>query len=236
MDVREDTLAMRCVTAFGQVASVAAIAFLAMTLPAAGPAGAAPLTAPRLTLSGPQLIERLRTGGCVLVMRHAQSPATLPDERTAKADNPRHERQLNEAGEAGARAFGAAVRALHVPIGPIYSSPTYRARETVRLAGLGEPRIIEQLAESKRGMAGAAEHSQIEWLREAATRQPPAHSNTLIVTHTPNILGAFGDPATAIQAGESLVFEPRPGGGTRLIGRITLVEWQKLAGERAERR
>src|SRR5690348_5600175 len=118
---------------FRPVSIFASVACLAMTaMPSVSSAGAAPL-------SGAELIERLRAGGCVLVVRHARSPQTAPDARTAKADNPHRERQLDQAGEADARALGSALRALHVPIGPIYSSPTYRARETVRLAGLGEP-------------------------------------------------------------------------------------------------
>ena len=182
-------------------------------------------------LSGPQIMERLRAGGCVLVMRHARSPQAAPAASTANADNPHRERQLDAAGEADARALGAAVRALHVAIRPIYSSPTYRARQTVQLAQLGEPQIIEQLAESERGMSGAAQHSQVEWLRQAVAQSPPAGSNTLVVTHTPNIVGAFGSRASGIAPGESLVFEPRQGGGTRLLGRITVHEWQTLAGQ-----
>src|SRR5690348_312004 len=101
------------------VSILAAVAWLAMTaMPPVSSAGAAPL-------SGPELIERLRAGGCVLVMRHARSPQAAPDARTANADNLRRERQLDQAGEADARALGTALRALHIPIGPIYSSPTY---------------------------------------------------------------------------------------------------------------
>lgn len=236
--MREDTLAMRSVTAFGRVAAIAAAVVLADTALARS-TRAAPLSPPVLPtapLSGPELIERLRAGGCVLVMRHAQSPNAVPDARTAKPDNPGRERQLDETGEADARAFGTALRALHIPIGPIYSSPTYRARETVRLARLGEPQIIEQLAESQHGMSGTAERSQVEWLREAAARPPAPHTNALVVTHTPNIVGAFGDRARGVQAGESLVFEPRRGKGASLLGRITVEEWQRLAGELAGRR
>lgn len=219
---------MRSVTAFGRIAALAAAVLVAAAPVAAGSGGAPPL-------SGLELIERLRAGGCVLVMRHAQSPEAVPDAQAARADNPHRERQLDEAGEAGARAFGAAVRALHVPIGPIYSSPTYRARETVRLAGLAEPQVIAQLAETH-GMSGAAERSQIDWLRAAVRRRPRAHTDALIITHTPNIVGAFGGRARGIAAGESLVFEPGRAGGPSLLGRLTVEEWQKLAVEGSGRR
>jgi len=172
----------------------------------------------------------------VLVMRHARSPATAPDARRANADNPRHERQLDEAGEASARELGEALRALNVTIGPIYSSPTYRALETVRLAQLGTPRVVEQLAENARGMSGAAQRSEIDWLRRAVTRAPPAGSDALIVTHTPNIVGAFDDRAAGIEPGEMMVFEPVGSGQTRLLGRITVEEWRQLARQAASHR
>jgi phosphohistidine phosphatase SixA len=230
----KDTLAMRSM--HRQAIPVRRVAMLAAELAAVAFFATAPLSAhaaDAAPLSGPQLIERLRAGGCVLVMRHARSPEAAPDAGFANADNPDRERQLDGAGEADARAFGAAVRALHVPIGPIYSSPTYRARETVRLARLGDPQVIEQLSEGKHGMSGTAERSDTEWLRRAVAQFPPAGSNTLIVTHTPNIVGAFGSPASSIGAGESLIFEPRKGGGTRLLGRITVDGWRKLAAQLA---
>ena len=81
-----------------------------------------------------KLVQRLRQGGYVLVMRHASSPREAPTKEIANADNPKLERQLDEAGRSGARAMGNAVRVLRIPIGAVLTSPTYRAMETVRLA------------------------------------------------------------------------------------------------------
>jgi phosphohistidine phosphatase SixA len=181
--------------------------------------------------SGPQLLQQLRAGGCVLVMRHASAPREQPDASAAEPDNPRHERQLDHTGKAEAHALGAALRTLHVPIGPIYSSPTYRALETVRLAGLSTPRVIAQLGEGEHGMTGAAELPRIEWLRHAVEQAPPSGSNTLVVTHTPNILGAFGHEAAGIRAGEMLIFRPRRG-RAELLGRMTVAAWRNLAQKR----
>jgi phosphohistidine phosphatase SixA len=183
-----------------------------------------------------QLVERLRAGGCVIVMRHAKSPFAPPAARDADPGNARVERQLDAQGKADARALGMAVRALNVPIGPIYSSPTFRALETIRIARLGEPRIIEQLAESAHGMAGSAGESQAAWLRHAVAQPPPPGTNTLIVTHTPNIEGAFGKGMGNVQAGEMLVFLPEPDAsgarGARPIGRMTIADWKSLAIDR----
>ena len=57
-------------------------------------------------LSTNQLVAALRQGGYVLVMRHASSPREAPNKDTANADNTKLERQLDEAGRAGATGMG----------------------------------------------------------------------------------------------------------------------------------
>ncbi len=171
------------------------------------------------------LIQRLRSGGYVLVMRHAQSPNRLPGVSEADADNPRHERQLDATGRASAQALGAALHGLRIPIGKVYSSPLYRARESVRLADLPQPQIVDELAEGKKGMASTARRQQNLWLRRAVAELPQAGTDTLIVTHTPNIVGAFGQAAAAMQAGEMLVFEPQAN-QAHLLGTISIAQWQ----------
>jgi len=84
--------------------------------------------------AGAPWVRELQAGGYVLVMRHAEAPAGTPGASEAEPDNPRHERQLDARGKRQAAALGSALRRLRIPIGPIYSSPTYRALETVRLA------------------------------------------------------------------------------------------------------
>ena len=101
---------------------------------------------------GNHLLSALRAGGYVIVMRHTSSPSTSPDATQANPDNPQRQRQLDEAGRASARDFGQSLRRLGIPIGDVLSSPTYRAIETVRLAGLGEPRTHSQLGDAGQSM------------------------------------------------------------------------------------
>jgi phosphohistidine phosphatase SixA len=183
---------------------------------------------PARPVSAPQLAQLLRAGGYVLVMRHAESPLRRPSVLDAAPDNRRRERQLDAAGKASARVVGAGLRAFDIPIGAIFSSPTFRARETIRFAGLGKPILVPALAEGTRGMSGRAERSRVDWLRAAVRRLPPAGTNTLIVTHTPNIVSAFGRRAVDVEAAEILVFQPSPGHRTRLIGRIDARQWARL--------
>lgn len=188
-------------------------------------------------LSGMALVQQLRNGGYVLVMRHAQSPDAPPAPGEVQPDNPTAERQLDSQGMASATALGSAIRKLGIPIGRIYCSPTYRARETVRLAGLARPQIVMQLAEPAGGMRGSADLAQSQWLRQAVS-DPPSHgTNTLIVTHTPNIVGAFGSAVANITAGEMLVFKPTSRGSAGpIVARITVAQWQRLVDTGSSRK
>ena len=177
-------------------------------------------------MSGRDLVDALRQGGYVLVVRHASSPRDTPDEKTARSDNVNRERQLDDAGRAAAAAMGQALRELKIPIGEVFSSPTYRAMETVRMARLENPTRQAELGDLGRSMQGVTE-VEGRWLREKASQVPPA-GNTLMVTHSPNITRAFGGATADVADGETLVFRPSGAGSAELIARIRIDEWPRL--------
>src|SRR4051812_48086903 len=74
-----------------------------------------------LGLSGAPLVQALRQGGYVLLMRHASSPRTPPDPGVAEADNAGRERQLDETGRATAQAMGQAFKTLRIQVGQVLS-------------------------------------------------------------------------------------------------------------------
>jgi phosphohistidine phosphatase SixA len=178
------------------------------------------------TLSGDALVSALQEGGYVIVMRHASSPREEPDARAANEDNLNRERQLDEEGRAGATAMGEAIRALGIPVGEVLSSPTYRALETVRYAGLADPEVAAELGDRGRSMQGVTEEDAA-WLQERVTHAPEG-TNTLLVTHRPNITGAFPDLAPAVSDGEAVVFRPDGAGGAAPVARIPIDEWAGL--------
>lgn len=178
------------------------------------------------TLSGQALVNALRQGGHVIVMRHASSPRETPDAKAANPDNTNRERQLDETGRATAIAFGKALRDLKIPISEVLSSPTYRALETIRLAQLPMPKMIPELGENGQSMK-EAEESQAAWLRKAVT-QFPKGSNTILVTHFPNMSAAFPESTSGLADGEALVFGPDGKGGSAVVARVKIEEWPKL--------
>ena len=179
-------------------------------------------------LSGPALVKALQQGGYVIVMRHASPPQTPPSATDAQPDNSNRERQLDEAGRRTATVMGVAIKALRIPIGDVWSSPTYRARQTVWLADLPRPKTVAELGDRGQSMQ-AAGGDQSAWLEAKAAQPPRPPTDTLIVTHYPNISAAFGQAASGIADGEALVFHPQRDGHIDVVGRIKIEDWPALA-------
>jgi phosphohistidine phosphatase SixA len=181
------------------------------------------------SLDGPALINSLRKGGYVIVMRHPSSPFTVPDKAQADPGNTKLERQLDDAGRKTAQEMGEAFRRLHIPVGEVLSSPTYRAVESVRLAKFGQAKTLAQLDDGGQSMQSNADDERSTWLRKKVTESPRKGTNTVIVTHTPNLTGAFGQDAAGVAAGEALIFHPTGKPQADLVTRIKIEEWPKLA-------
>jgi len=178
-------------------------------------------------LSG-DLVTNLQKGGYVLVMRHTSSPAALPDKNGAAPGNDKLERQLDATGQQTARQVGAAIKGLHIPIGDVLSSPTYRALETVRFAAFENPKTFNELGDGGLGMQVASPAAAAAWLSAKSQEAPRAGTNTLIVTHAPNIMGAFGQSANGIADGEMMVFKPDGKGGATLVTRLKIEDWPRV--------
>ena len=177
-------------------------------------------------LHGEALVKALQKGGYVLVMRHASSPREVPDKQTANTDNRKPERQLDESGRKSAAAMGRALRDLRIPIGNVLSSPTYRALETVRLAQFGTPHTFAEIGDNGQSMQGGTA-AQAAWLQKQVARFPTA-TNTIVVTHLPNIVGAFPQFASGMADGETLIFGPDGKGQAILVGRVRIEEWPAM--------
>jgi phosphohistidine phosphatase SixA len=181
------------------------------------------------SLAGKELIAALRSGGYVILMRHASSPRNPPEAAQADAENVQRERQLDEEGRASARAMGEVVHRLHIPIGEVLSSPTYRALQTIKLAQLGQPRTFEELGDGGQSMRADKSGARASWLKAKASALPGPNENTLIVTHFPNISEAYPQDAVGLADGEALILHPDGRGGATIVARVKIDEWAGLA-------
>lgn len=141
------------------------------------------------------------------------------------------ERQLDETGRRSVQTMGKAIKALKIPIGTVWSSPTYRAVGTVRLAGLPNPTTEAELGDGGQSMR-ATSKDQTAWLRAKVAEGAPAGSNTVIVTQFPNIMAVFGQRASGLADGEAIVIHPDGTDRNEIVGRLKIEEWPALAAQR----
>jgi phosphohistidine phosphatase SixA len=142
--------------------------------------------------SDTELVKMLRAGGLVIVLRHG---ATFPDQADTDPlnfDNLAAQRHLNAKGEAAAKALGEALSRIGVPVGKVYTSKFDRAYQTAVLAGLTR---IEKTADVTEGglVVSPNENSRRAkaFLTLLAT-VPEPNTNTINITHKPNIVDALG--------------------------------------------
>ena len=171
------------------------------------------------------LAQLLRAGGYVIVFRHGATHADQADTDPLNPGNIAQQRQLNDKGRADAKAVGEAFKAMGVPIGKSYSSHFYRAVETSRLIGGKEPNATPDVSEGGLVVSPNENNRRTQALRAMLATPPDAGTNTLIVTHKPNIVDALGKDWLEVREGEASIFKPEGGGKYALVARIQIGQW-----------
>ncbi len=174
-----------------------------------------------------ELINDLRLGGYVIVLRHGATVSDQSDSMSRK--NVPAQRQLNEEGRAQAKSIGETMRKLKIPVGLVLTSTIQRAVDTGKLLGLGEVTATVDLAESGPDISSEENNRRAQALRELVTEWPPVDTNVVIVSHKPNIVDAFGKNWSDVREGEASVFEPDGKGGYKVVVRIQANAWTELA-------
>ena len=201
----------------------------ACALAFAGLLSLTPFAAQAEPLAGADLVNALRHGGFVLVMRHAN--AVEVDKTTANPDNTKLERQLDLAAKNQTNTIAVAFKNMRLPVGNTWSSPAYRALETAKYAGLPAPKADPKLGDEGVDMTKSPAIASPEtgaYLKAKAAELPRADTNSVIVTHLPNITAAFGDGLKDIAPAETLVFQPDGKGGAELVARVKGGEWHQM--------
>jgi broad specificity phosphatase PhoE len=174
------------------------------------------------------LVQALRAGGLVIVLRHGATFADQVDAKPVDFDNIAAQRNLNDKGKAAAVALGDAFRQIGVPVGKVYTSRFNRAYETATLAGFKQAEKIPELTDAGPGMAPGPDTSQTDAFRKLIGTAPQPGTNTILVTHKPNIVDALGKDWAEVAEGEASIFRPANGNYT-LVARVQMDEWPRIA-------
>jgi broad specificity phosphatase PhoE len=174
------------------------------------------------------LAQALRAGGLVIVLRHGATFADQVDAKPIDFDNVAAQRNLNDKGKASAVALGEALRQIGVPVGKVYTSRFNRAYETATLAGFKEIEKISELTDAGPGMLPGENTGQTEAFRKILGTAPQPGTNTILVTHKPNIVDALGKDWAEVKEGEASIFRPANGNYT-LVARVQMDEWPRIA-------
>ncbi|MFZ2091674.1 MAG: histidine phosphatase family protein [Pseudolabrys sp.] len=178
-----------------------------------------------------ELVSSLRAGGLVIVVRHGATFNDQADTDPFNFDNIAAQRNLNDKGKALATAFGGAFRQIGIPIGKVYTSKFNRAYETAVLAGFKGIEKTTDLTEGGLVVSPNENSRRAEAFRKMLGVAPQAGTNTILITHKPNIVEALGKDWFEVKEGEASVFHPE-NGSYKLVARVQMDEWSRIAAAR----
>jgi hypothetical protein len=200
------------------VAALLGAAAFCATVPAAPPA---PASAATTELAGTQLLAALRGGGYILYFRHTSTDFGENDTRMTGYEDCSTQRNLTDVGRDEARAIGAALRRLRIPIGRVLASPFCRTMETGRL-------IFGHAESTPAVRGGPAQDTADRYaeLRALLSMPVPPGTNLAIASH--------GNPYQAVvsgsylREGEAAVIAPLGKDGFRVVARVPKDGWTAL--------
>jgi broad specificity phosphatase PhoE len=173
----------------------------------------------------------LKEGGHVIVFRHGATNRDMADTDPLNVDDPNNvskQRHLSERGRQVAREIAGAFKTLQIPIGSVYTSKFFRAVETGRLLSGKDVVTTADISEGGQVVTPIENDRRAEAMRKLAATVPAKGTNTLVVTHKPNIMDAFGKDWFDVREGEASIFKPDGSGKFVLVGRVQAAQWAEL--------
>lgn len=186
----------------------------------------APATA---QISPREAFANLKQGGYVVVIRHGrtnESAATPKDNSPLDLSNCVGQLMLTDVGKEQARAIGAAFGKAAIPVGKVIASGYCRAVETGRLAFGRAETSDALLLQAFVPVAGAPVPppwpQRVEMMKQLVATPPAAGTNTVLITHFPNVNATLG---MQIEVGDAVIMKPDGHGGAAPVARIKAAEW-----------
>ncbi|KKO07207.1 hypothetical protein LCGC14_0057750 [marine sediment metagenome] len=173
---------------------------------------------------GAALLERLREGGLVMYIRHADTTGQQCDTYNYSAGR-EGQRNISSMGREQAAELGKQIEELGIPMAePILSGPVYRARDTAELAfGVDRVSVTDSL------LADDYARGRLDWVLSEHRRlfsEPVGQGeNRVLVGHRTPAQMIFGSilSGTSLPEAGVLVLEPRGSEGTEMLGVLEIV-------------
>jgi hypothetical protein len=213
--IRSRRALLRAVLAYSALALAATPSHVA-----AQPSTATVASSP--VLAGAALRDALRRGGYVLYFRHTSTDFGQNDDGMTSFDDCSKQRNLTDKGRAEARAIGAVIARLKIPVGDVLASPYCRTLETARLL-FGH---VTMSMDVRGGPATPPTPDRYDALRKLLSTRLAGPTNLAIVSHGNPFYAVAGPPYLA--EGEVAIVEPRGAEGFHIVAKITRDAWDSL--------
>jgi phosphohistidine phosphatase SixA len=177
-------------------------------------------------LRGRALALALAEGGHVILWRHTATDDFVPASDVVDPADCSAQRNLSEQGRRDARLVGRAFAKLGIRVDRVVASPSCRCQETGRLA-FGEVETDELLSSGDE-LDPAEKEARGASIRALLARAPAPGANTVLITHTANLLYSFG--LLSRPEGIAHVFLPAAVGPAGYVGYLLPGEWPEIAG------
>ena len=161
-----------------------------------------------------EVIDRLKFGGHILMIRHALAPGS-GDPPNFKISDCSTQRNLDESGQTQARRIGMWLRTNGIKSPRIYSSQWCRCLETARLIDLGP---VQELA-ALNSFYEKTENREpnLQALNQFISQQPVDGKLIILVTHFVTIAAIAG---TSVSSGEGALLELQKNMPYTVVGRL----------------
>jgi broad specificity phosphatase PhoE len=154
-------------------------------------------------------VTALKSGGHVILMRHAQTVSGAGDPQGFQLGDCATQRNLSETGRQDARRFGEALRENGIAIDRVLSSPWCRCIDTAKLALPDKDAEVDASLSSFFNVRGEAERKAALEKMRATIGAWKGPGNLLMVSHQQTISALAG---AFLAQGAVLVLKPKPGG------------------------
>ena len=160
------------------------------------------------------MFERMKTGGHILMIRHALAPGN-GDPANFQIGDCSTQRNLDGRGREQATAIGKMLQSKGIASARVYSSQWCRCYETAELLALGP--VAELPALNSFFELTQNREPNLKALRKFIAEQPPDGRLVILVTHFVTVSAITGE---GISSGEGVLFKLNKNAPYEVVGRV----------------